>query len=149
MTRSPEPDVTPSYPVRETLIRFESPTPNRRGQHVGVFGLANGLARSGRLSAQDWSWWRSSNDWCNVAYPDPSTVDSAVYDQMLNPGARAWFRASAIELIAIAREYVALLDRYGVACIDRRTRAPGRVVYQDAVQVVAVPARASVTRRLP
>nr|WP_216648186.1 hypothetical protein [Isoptericola chiayiensis] len=130
------------------LVRFESPTQNEVGYHVGVFGLANGLARSGRLSAEDWSWWRASNDWCNAAYPDPTTVDPAVYDQVLNPGARAWFRSSATDLIAKAREYVALLDEYEVACVERYTRAPGRVVYGDKVQVIAVPVGALVTRRL-
>lgn len=66
-------------------------------------------------------------------------MDSAVYDPVQNPGAQAWFRTSATELIAVARKYVAMLNRYEVACIERRTRAPGRIVYQDVVQVVAVP----------
>lgn len=57
------------------LIRFESQTPNLPGRHVGVFGLANGPARSGRLSSPDWGWWRASDDWCNAAHLDPSAVD--------------------------------------------------------------------------
>ncbi|WP_402374981.1 hypothetical protein [Isoptericola rhizosphaerae] len=66
-------------------------------------------------------------------------MDPAVYDPEPNPGARAWFRASATGLIGKAWEYVTLLDRYYVACVQRRTRAPGRIVYADEVQVVAVP----------
>ncbi|MFC8731257.1 hypothetical protein ACFT5B_02205 [Luteimicrobium sp. NPDC057192] len=126
---------------RVELVRFESPVTNARGRRPGVFALANGLARAGRLSSTDHAWWRSSNDWCNAAYADPSTVDAAVYDDVANPGAQAWFKSTAVELIEIARAYVALLERYGVACVERRTLAPGRVVYEDDVQVVVAPPR--------
>jgi len=121
------------------LVRFESPLPNARGRRAGVFALANGLARRGVLSPDDHAWWRRSNDWCNAAYTDPSTVDASVYDGLVNPGAQAWFTSSAAVLIDKAREYVALLDRYGVRCVELRSATPGRVVYEDDVQVVAVP----------
>ncbi|MGC5167357.1 hypothetical protein [Luteimicrobium sp. DT211] len=121
------------------LVRLEAVEPNRRGHHPGVFGLANGLARAGFLTLEDQVWWRRNNDWCDAAYLDPSGVDPLVYDRDVNPGAKAWFRASATPLVAKAREYGALLDRYGVACAERHTRDPGRVVYEDDVQVVAVP----------
>ncbi|WP_284293273.1 hypothetical protein [Luteimicrobium album] len=104
-----------------------------------MFGLANGLARAGVLTAEDHAWWRRSNAWCTEAYRDPSAVDPLVYDRAVNPGAKAWFRASAVELVDKAREYLVLLDRYGVAWVERRTSSPGRVVYADEVQVVAVP----------
>ncbi|QAY64960.1 hypothetical protein ET495_16765 [Xylanimonas allomyrinae] len=121
------------------FVRFESPTPNSRGRHVGVFGLANRLAHDGALAPDDWAWWRHSNDWCNAAYPDPSTVDPQVYDHAVNPGATAWFRPSAVHLIDKTREYLDLLDRYGVPWTERRSAAPGRVVYADDGQVVVVP----------
>jgi hypothetical protein len=57
----------------------------------------------------------------------------------VTPGAQAWFTSTATPLIGRAREYVVLLERYDVACVERRTAAPGRVVYEDDVQVVAVP----------
>jgi len=121
------------------LVRFESPAANARGRHPGVFALANGLARAGRLSPADHAWWRHSNDWCNAAYTDPSTIDAAVYDDLVDPGAQGWFKSTAASLIAMAREYVALLERYDVTSVERRTDVPGRVVYEDDVQVVAVP----------
>ncbi|UIJ35621.1 hypothetical protein [Allobranchiibius sp. GilTou73] len=36
-------------------------------------------------------------------------------------------------------DYLRLLDRYDVPWVQLRTAHPGRVVYQDDVQVVAVP----------
>jgi hypothetical protein len=52
-------------------VRYESAVPNAGGAHPGIFGLANGLARSGALSAADWAWWRASNDWYDAAYVTP------------------------------------------------------------------------------
>jgi hypothetical protein len=121
------------------FVRFQSAVPNRRGRFPGVFGLANGLGRNGLLTAEDHAWWAAENARGDALYPDPSTVDPACYDRDLNPGARAWFRTTATELIAIAAEYLALLDRYGVRWVELRTTAPGRITYEDDVQVVAVP----------
>ncbi|RZS61903.1 HAD superfamily hydrolase (TIGR01509 family) [Xylanimonas ulmi] len=121
------------------FVRFEGPAPHARGHRTGVFALANNLAHTGRLAPEDRAWWRRSNDWCNAAYPDPSTIDPLVYDRTVNPGAQAWFKATAVHLIDKTREYLGLLDRYGVAWIERHSTVPGRVVYEDDVQVVVVP----------
>jgi putative hydrolase of the HAD superfamily len=140
-------ELNPAAPVpagsAAQFIRFESPTPNARGHHVGVFGLANGLARAGTLAPEDHAWWRHSNDWCDAAYPDPSATHPMAYDKTVNPGAKAWFKSTAVHLVDKTREYLELLDRYGVGWVERRTTAPGKVVYEDDVQVVAVPGAAS------
>ncbi|MDR2256273.1 MAG: hypothetical protein LBE25_09785 [Arthrobacter sp.] len=128
---------TPPSP-HTTYVRFQSTIPHRNGGFTGVFGLANGLARDGRLSAEDHAWWRANNDELNEAYPDPSATHPETYNAELNPGAHAWFRASATHLIERAREYTGLLHRYGVPWAEVRTSHPGRIVYEDSVQVVAV-----------
>ena len=59
-----------------------------------------------------------------------------------------WFKLTATHLLERVPGYLALLDRYGVAWVERRSDAPGRVLYEDEVQiVVAVPAAASRTAR--
>jgi hypothetical protein len=55
------------------------------------------------------------------------------------PARGAWFRESATELLALAAGYLRLLDRYDVPWMELRTSSPGRIVYADEVQVVAVP----------
>lgn len=45
----------------------------------------------------------------------------------------------ADELLAIARAYTQLLDRCRIPWEEVRTSTPGRIVYEDSVQVVAVP----------
>ena len=119
--------------------RFQSAVPNARGTFPGVFALANGLGRGGRLSSGDQAWWAAANARGDALYPDPSTIDATCYDRQLNPGARAWFKASATELLAITADYLELLDRYGVPWVELRSAWPGRLVYEDDVQVVAVP----------
>lgn len=121
------------------FIRFQSPTAGRRGIHAGVFGLANGLAANGDLSEQEYADWRAGNDWYNAAYPNPSDVDPSVYDRDLNPLATAWFKDSATHLLARIPRYLEILATHGVACVRVETDDPGRIIYEDAVQVVAVP----------
>jgi hypothetical protein len=73
-------------------IRFQSPTPGRRGVHTGVFGLTNALGRSGQLSPIEHADWRAGNDWFNAAYPNPTDTDRTVYDADVNPLAASSMR---------------------------------------------------------
>ena len=120
------------------LIRFQSAVPSRSGRFPGVFALANALAAQGRLSACDLRWWTEANARLTAAYRDPSAVSPGCYDAQVNPGARAWFTLPSSEPLEMTREYLDLLDRYGVPWTELRTRSPGRITYEDDVQVVAV-----------
>jgi hypothetical protein len=120
-------------------VRFESATPNDRGCRTGIFGLANGLAKSGRLSPEDWAWWRASNDWFDAAYRDPAAVDPTLFDKGRYPLATCWFTSSAQRLLCRIPGYLALLDRYGVGWTERRSADPGQIRYQDEDQVVVTP----------
>ncbi|OXY90602.1 hypothetical protein [Streptomyces sp. 2R] len=120
-------------------IRFQSPYRNRRGYFTGVFGLINTLAREGRLTAEQEAFRRSNNSWYNAAYTDPSTVDPTVYDHEINPGAAAWFKPTATHLLERVPGYLQVLTAHGVECQLVRSADPGRVIYEDDVQVVVVP----------
>ena len=120
-------------------IRYQSPTCNHRGLRPGVFGLANSLAHRGLLIHSDWSFWREGNDWFNQAYPDPSAADPSVYDRQLHPQATAWFKETATHLIQRVQPYLQLLHAYGVPCEEVQSHDPGRIIYEDDVQVVVVP----------
>lgn len=120
-------------------IRFQSPTPGKRGVHTGVFGLTNTLGRAGELSADEHRDWRAGNDWFNAAYPDPSDIDPSVYDEVLHPRATAWFKPSATHLLERVPRYLEILEAHGVSCVRVDADDPGRVIYEDDVQVVVVP----------
>jgi hypothetical protein len=121
------------------LIRFQSPAPGKRGVHTGVFGLTNLLGRGGHLSPQEHAVWRAGNDWYDAAYPDPTDVDPSAYDVAVNPQATAWFKDSATHLIERVEPYLVILRAHGVECVRVESADPGRVVYEDDVQVVVVP----------
>ncbi|WP_030761983.1 hypothetical protein [Streptomyces griseus] len=120
-------------------VRFQSPHRNSRGNFTGVFGLVNNLAREGRLTDEQESFRRRNNSWYEAAYADPSAVDPHLYDDEINPGAAAWFKWSATHLLARVPGYLEILSAHGVACRTLRSSNPGRVIYEDAVQVVVVP----------
>jgi hypothetical protein len=122
-----------------TFVRFQSAVPNRHARFPGVFALVNGLGRGGLLTPEDHAWWVVENARADSLYPDPSTVDPTCYDRAVNPGARAWFKDSADELLDLTADYLRLLDRYGVPWVELRSAWPGGVVYEDEVQIVAVP----------
>ncbi|WP_284760587.1 hypothetical protein [Curtobacterium sp. MEB011] len=121
------------------FVRYQSAVPNRRGRFPGVLALANGLQRDGRLSDAETRWLREANLHATAMYTDPTTVQTHCYDETRNPGARAWFAADAVELLEMVGPYLELLDRHGIPWMQLVTRSPGRIVYRDAVQVVAVP----------
>ncbi|WP_026214078.1 hypothetical protein [Nonomuraea coxensis] len=124
---------TPMY------VRFQSPTPNSRGTHPGVFGLLNSLAGQGRLSDEEEAFRRENNAWYEANFTDPATVDATVYDRGINPGAAAWFKASAGHLIQRVPGYLAILAAHGVKCVRLESADPGRIIYEDEDQVVVVP----------
>lgn len=121
------------------FLRFQSAVPNRHGKFPGVFALANGLAHDGLLSEVDLRWWASANARMQAAYA--STADDPLcYDPSKYPNATSWFKdPAATDLIAKTREYLSLLDRYGVPWVEQRTTTPGPVHYEDDVQIVATP----------
>ncbi|NJQ07808.1 hypothetical protein [Streptomyces lonarensis] len=131
--------ITDSDSEAVQYVRFQSTQWNSRGNFTGVFGLVNSLAREGRLSEEQENFRRRNNDWYTAAYTDPSTVDPHVYDDEINPGAAAWFKPSATHLLARVPGYLEILSEHGVDCRALRSADPGRVVYEDDVQIVVVP----------
>ncbi|MEU2559391.1 hypothetical protein ABZ626_08665 [Streptomyces longispororuber] len=109
---------------------------HERGHFPGVFALVNGLAKEGKLTAEQERFRRANNDWYDAAYPTP---DASVYDPERNPGAVAWFRTTATHLVERVPGYLEILAAHGVECQEVRSADPGRVVYKDDVQVVVVP----------
>ncbi|WEV28882.1 hypothetical protein OYE22_29625 [Streptomyces sp. 71268] len=120
-------------------VRFQGTARNERGAYPGVFVLVNGLAREGRLTAEQERFRRTSNAWYDAAYTNPSHVDTSVYDRERHPTAVAWFRSSARHLIERVDGYLEILTAHGVGWVRLSSTDPGRVLYEDAVQIVVVP----------
>ena len=101
--------------------------------------MANGLRDEGLLNEADKRWLEIANAPATASYADPTTVAGECCNSEVNPGARSWFRAESSQLLDMTTGYLHLLDRYGVPWVALCTRSPGRLVYEDAVHVVAVP----------
>jgi hypothetical protein len=119
--------------VAYRFVRFQSAHPNRHGRYPGLFGVVNGLGRAGLLSPDEHRFWRTNNDWYHATLPLPGAT---VYD---SPGAAAWFRTSATRFLAPVPGYLAIMDAHGLGYVEMRSDAPGRIVYEDDFQVIAVP----------
>ncbi|MET9540759.1 hypothetical protein ABZY16_25115 [Streptomyces sp. NPDC006553] len=120
------------------FIRFQGVVRHPRGHFPGVFMLANELAAQGKLTEDQYRFWRSNNDWYDANYTNPTSVDPVVYDPLVHPGAVAWFKASAQHLIDRVDGYLALLAAHGVECHRLESPNPGRVIYEDEYQVVVM-----------
>ncbi|MBE1499252.1 hypothetical protein H4696_006352 [Amycolatopsis lexingtonensis] len=121
-------------------VRFQSAEPTAEGRHPGFFGLINNLSRAGRLTAEQEEFRRTNHAWYESHYTNPATIDPAVYDHAVNPGATAWFKDSAEELVGRAAGYLEILDAHDVRWNKLVSdQAPGRIIYEDDDQIVVVP----------
>ncbi|TDD13656.1 hypothetical protein E1294_40120 [Nonomuraea diastatica] len=125
--------------IRYVYVRFQSPAPNARGVHPGVFGLINVLAKHGQLSPEEERFKEENHAWFHANLVDPSDVDPHVYGRTLNPKATAWFKSTATHLLERLPGYLAILAAHGVACVRVEEIDPGTVIYDDPHQVVVVP----------
>lgn len=48
------------------FVRYQSSVPDDSGLLLGIFALANRLAKMGALSADDWQGWRRANDFYEI-----------------------------------------------------------------------------------
>ncbi|WP_256839787.1 hypothetical protein [Ornithinimicrobium faecis] len=112
--------------------------PNLRGTHPGIFAMLRGLRLSGRLSDADAE---LAEGFVGRSYALHDEPPASVFET--EPRALSWFieddGPAAADLLDLALDVTALLERYGIHTQDVRCAHPGRVTYQDAVQVVAVP----------
>ncbi|WP_228830730.1 hypothetical protein [Nocardia beijingensis] len=123
------------------FVRFQAAAPNRHGRYPGVFALVNGLARSGRLTANQERFRRRENAWYEEDLVDPGRLDPSPYDRARHPGAEAWFKSSAARVLAHVDGYLAILDAHGIEWSRLSSTAPGRIIYNDSDQVIVEPFR--------
>ena len=120
-------------------LRWRAVGRNRHGFFPGLLALVNGLGHAGRLSPAHEHFRTTTNAWFHANLTDPVTVDPSVYDRARHPGAAAWFRSTADDCLARIPGYLAILDAHQVPWERVESADPGRIVYADTHQVIAVP----------
>ena len=100
-------------------------------QLTGVVTTAELLRRDGRLTPdEEWAF-RDALEWFNENVPCPPFSTSGWSREAV-----CWFKDGAGEAIGRIRDLVRLLESAGVPVRMLRTRRPGKVLYEDAFQVV-------------
>jgi hypothetical protein len=122
-------------------VRFVSTRqhPNT-GVQVGVFQTRLLLAKAEPMAEWDAARLSALKDWFNLHLEKPERVARSRRPNG-HHAAVSWFKVSAHEHIARARELAALLEQYGVPTRMLTTERPGYVVYEDEFQVAAEPFR--------
>jgi len=110
------------------------------GVQVGIFQTYLLLASAGPLAAWDEARLAELKAWFNAYLEKPERVARSRRPNG-HHAAVSWFKPSAREHIARARELAALLEQYGVPTRMITTDRPGYVVYEDEFQVAAEPFR--------
>ncbi|MEV0685871.1 hypothetical protein AB0I35_18600 [Nocardia sp. NPDC050378] len=121
------------------FVRFQAAVQSRSGWFPGVFALVNGLSRAGRLTTAEELFRQRENAWYHSNLVDPSVVDPSVYDRQLHPGAAAWFKPWATEMISRVDGYTRILDAHGIGWARVHSGNPGRILYEDVHQIIAEP----------
>jgi hypothetical protein len=75
----------------------------------------------------------------DAAYPDPGTVDPSLWDRTKHSHTSCWFKESATHLLSRVCGYLHILSTHRVEWVEVRSTDPGRVLYEDDVQIVVAP----------
>ena len=113
---------------RQSYLRFV--VQQRRGTWIGLFQSSDLLDSTTDLPASVRSQVRVTFKWFSQHLSFPGR---------LPPNAVCWFRADAVECIQRLRVLIEAYRMAGHAILMQATQVPGRVVYQDDIQVAAVP----------
>ena len=106
----------------------------------GLFQVGYQVLREGPLGGDELARLQEALGWFEQRLARPARLARSQ-----KPGAESkalsWFKPTAREHIAHARELAELLRQAEVEIVMSTTRAPGYIVYEDAHQVVAEPFR--------
>lgn len=107
---------------------------DQSGQQIGIFHAMRYLRDDGDLSDREESVANEVFDWLFDHLDAP-------HDHVLeeNPTAVSWFRAAATEHLAQAERLIPILEAHAFQVIRAESVDPGEVIYEDAVQVFAMP----------
>lgn len=105
---------------------------------TGVFAALYELEQRGMLEAHELKWFRIVVSWFNDNLRPP---DLSVHGKrgVNEDRAVCWLRSTAVEHIGRMHQLCALLAHKDIATEIIRTAKPGYIVYEDDVQVAAVP----------
>lgn len=100
----------------------------------GIFQAVGDLADSGRLAAYELELYEEVRVWFREHLKKPKRFSRAHHAFAI-----CWFKDTAVEHLAQARQFAYLLGAHGIFVRQLLTDRPGYVVYEDEFQVAAEP----------
>jgi hypothetical protein len=124
---------------RDRFIRFATSEIDPDSQEgAGIFCAAYSLLDSHSLASEFESQLQQALQWFrrNLDVPWRFSRSSRPHRARRAIG---WFKPTAADHLATAREIVAVLECHGIATTRLEIQQPGYVVYEDEYQVAAIP----------
>jgi hypothetical protein len=122
------------------FLRFVVQERNRQsGFRYGFLRGAEVIRRRGSLSVHEDQRLSEIFEWFNRRLPVPSKYSRTRNASHKVSRCLAWFKDSASDHIALAREVAELLRQHDLVVETILTERPGFIVYDDEFQVVAEP----------
>ncbi len=116
---------------------MHAPYIGRIGVPVGIFVAVDHLRRADLLTVEQEETYFDIDDWFIEHLPNPH-----FYNDGNSLGAVTWFKtASSSDLLQRLEPLAAILEIHGVGCLTSFSDDPGRLVYEDDLQVGVVPYR--------
>lgn len=126
------------------LIRFATLSVDvDTGKGVGVLVAGHTLRDGGDLSVEDHRELRLCLKWFNDNLAVPST--ETVYT-IQNKRALSWFKPSAVQHIRRMWDLKAVLDRHDIHVAVLKTSQPGKILFEDDLQLIALPKKGQIFR---
>ena len=122
--------------VRFVVARSHADT----NEPMGIFQAIDLLPRVGQVADWDERRLAELTDWFRAHLPYPDRVARSRRPNATHR-ALSWFKASATEHIAHARELAAVLEAHDIRTQMLTAERPGYIVYEDEIQVLAEPFR--------
>ena len=118
-------------------VRFETLKQNHcSASRLGIFQEAGRLRDSEELTESDHDYLSEHLSWFNEHLTIPACLKEPGYHRAI-----CWFHPRAQKPIFRIREVCALLEEYGIFIEQVESRFPGKIVYEDGWQIVAIPFR--------
>ena len=125
--------------IRFATLNLDADT----GKEVGVLVAGHTLRDEGDLSVDDHRELRLCLKWFNDNLSVPST--ETVYT-VQDKRALSWFKPSAVEHIRRMWELKSVLDRHDIHVAVLKTNQPGKILFEDDLQLIALPRKGQVFR---
>lgn len=104
------------------------------GRSIGILVAGHTLRDVGEISVDEHRELRLRLKWFNDNLHIPPT-----YDDPQNKRALSWFKSSATKPIQYMWDLKRMLDQHGFHVDVLKTLEPGKIIYEDDWQVVAIP----------